>query len=130
MPGPHAAMLHTCDGVFQRHCDASKLHAMCCDKKFNMLNILLPILEYLSHLLSDSVMTGLLLLITTFFSLTGLSNRKGHKGTGFQQMLVQAKSRRITASKMKAACRTNPKNPSHSLIKTSCYPEFSTIATR
>ena len=53
-PGPHAAMLHTCDGVFQRRCDASKSHAMCCDKKFNMLNILLPILEYLSHLLSDS----------------------------------------------------------------------------
>ena len=52
-PGPHAAMLYTCDGVLQRCCDGSKSHAMCCDKKFNMLNILLPILEYLSYLLSD-----------------------------------------------------------------------------
>ena len=30
-PGPHAAMLHTCDGVFQKSCDAQNLHAMCCE---------------------------------------------------------------------------------------------------
>ena len=52
-PGPHAAMLHTCDGVFQTTCDGSKSHAMCCDRKINMLNILLLILEYLSYLLFD-----------------------------------------------------------------------------
>ena len=47
--GPHAAMLHTCDGAFKRCCNASKSHAMFCDRKFNMLNILLPILECLSR---------------------------------------------------------------------------------
>ena len=52
-PGPHAAMLHTCDGVFQMPCYVSKSHAMSCNRKFNMLNILLPISEYLSHLLCD-----------------------------------------------------------------------------
>ena len=52
-PGPHAAMLHTCDGGFQATCDISKSHAMCCDRKFNMFNILLLFLEYLSYLLSD-----------------------------------------------------------------------------
>ena len=50
---PHDAMLHTCDGAFKRGCDASKSRAMCCDKKLNMLNILVPILEYLSRLLCD-----------------------------------------------------------------------------
>ena len=30
---------------------------------------------------------------------------------------------RVTASKMKAVCHTNPVHPSHSLIKTICYPE-------
>ena len=30
-----------------------KSHAMCCNGKFNMLNIFCPILEYLSYLLSD-----------------------------------------------------------------------------
>ena len=34
--------------VFQGCCDALKLHAMCCDRKFNMLNIFLLILEYLN----------------------------------------------------------------------------------
>ena len=47
-PGPHAAMLHTCDGAFIRGCDASE--SMCCDRKLNMLNILVPILEYLGYL--------------------------------------------------------------------------------
>lgn len=40
---------------------------------------------------------------------------------------------RITASKMKAACRTDPASPSISLIKQICYPKqcsFSTAATR
>ena len=50
---PHAAMLHTCDGAFRGFCDATKLHAMLCDAFSNMLVILLPILEYLSFLLSD-----------------------------------------------------------------------------
>ena len=39
---------------------------------------------------------------------------------------------RITASKMKAVCRTNPALPSQSLIKSICYPEalrFTTSAT-
>ena len=52
-PGPHAAMLCTCDGTFRRGCDASKSCAMCCDRKFNMLDILVPILEYLCYLLTD-----------------------------------------------------------------------------
>ena len=43
-------MLHTCDGAFQWCCDGSKSHAMCCDRKFNMLNILRLISEYLSCL--------------------------------------------------------------------------------
>ena len=42
-PGPHDAMLHTCDGASKRGCDASKSSAMCCDRKLNMLNILVPI---------------------------------------------------------------------------------------
>lgn len=40
---------------------------------------------------------------------------------------------RVTASKMKAACSTDPANPSVSLIKAICYPtesKFSTAATR
>ena len=49
-PGPHAVMLYTCDGAFRRGCYASKSRAMCCDRKLNMLNILIPILEYLSYL--------------------------------------------------------------------------------
>ena len=52
-PGPHAVMLYTCDGAFQMPCDVSKSHAMCCDAFSNMLVISLPILEYLSFLLSD-----------------------------------------------------------------------------
>ena len=35
-------------------CNAAKSHTMLCDAFSNMLVILLPILEYLSHLLSDS----------------------------------------------------------------------------
>ena len=42
---PHAAMLHTCDGVFRSSCDAGKLLVMICDVNSNMFNILLPILE-------------------------------------------------------------------------------------
>ena len=61
---PHVAMLHTCDGVFQSSCNAGKSHAMLCDVNSNMLVILLPILEYLSYLLSDfqavfSIMIGM-----------------------------------------------------------------------
>ena len=50
---PHAEILHTCHGVFKRHCDASKSHRMHCDAKSIMLVNLLPMLEYLSYLLSD-----------------------------------------------------------------------------
>ena len=46
-------MLHTHDGTFQCICDAAKSNAMVCDAFSNMLVILLPILEYLSYLLSD-----------------------------------------------------------------------------
>ena len=46
-------MLYTRDGTFQSSCNALKSHAMCCDAFFNMLEFLLPILEYLSHILSD-----------------------------------------------------------------------------
>ena len=52
-PGPHVAMLYTCDGAFHLCCDARKSHAMCCDRKLNMLNILHSISEYLSYLRSD-----------------------------------------------------------------------------
>ena len=51
---PHDAMLHTHDGTFPNRCDVSELHAMLCDTFSNMLVIWLPILEYLSYLLSDS----------------------------------------------------------------------------
>ena len=51
---PQAAMLYTRDGMFQTSCDTSKSHAMCGDAFSNMLEFLLPILEYLSHLSSDS----------------------------------------------------------------------------
>ena len=52
---PHATMLPTCDGLFQSPCDAGKLLAMCCDTFSNMLEFMLPILEYryLSYLVSD-----------------------------------------------------------------------------
>ena len=53
IPVPHDAMLHTCDGVSKRDCDVSKSRAMCCDRKTNMLNNLVPILEYLSYLSPD-----------------------------------------------------------------------------
>lgn len=45
----------------------------------------------------------------------------------------QHRAGRITASKMKAACHTDPASPSVSLIKQICYPKqcsFSTSATR
>ena len=45
MAQPHAAMLHTCDGVLQNAYDAEKSHAMLCDVNFNMFNILLPVVE-------------------------------------------------------------------------------------
>ena len=51
---PHVAMLHTCDGTFQSTCDTSKSPVVCCDAFSNMLEFLLPILEYLSNLSSDS----------------------------------------------------------------------------
>ena len=52
---PHAAALHTCDGVVQSSCDAGQLLAMLCDVNSNMFNKL-PILEYPSHLYSDFLM--------------------------------------------------------------------------
>ena len=50
---PHAAMLHTGGRVVQSYCDARRKHAMCCDAFSNMLEDLLPISEYLSHLFSN-----------------------------------------------------------------------------
>ena len=38
-------------GAFKVCCDALKSHAMCCDRKFSIFNIFLPILEYLRYLL-------------------------------------------------------------------------------
>ena len=49
-----AAMLHTCDGVLHSYCDTGKMHAMCCDAFSNMLEFLLPILEFLSHIIRFS----------------------------------------------------------------------------
>ena len=45
---PHAAILYICDGTFLSLCNASKSPAMLCDAFSNMLEILHPILEYLS----------------------------------------------------------------------------------
>ncbi|XP_014666314.1 PREDICTED: uncharacterized protein LOC106808215 [Priapulus caudatus] len=49
------------------------------------------------------------------------------------RMWFQFRSGRITASKMKAVCVTDPTNPSQSLIKSVCYPNskpFTTAATK
>ena len=47
--------------------------------------------------------------------------------------LVPANTGRVTASKLKSACSTNPAKPAKSLVKSLCYPEahkFSAAATR
>ena len=62
-----AAILHTCDGAFQRFCDAEESHAMCYDEICNAFNILLPILEYLSYLFSDYQM-----ILTKWWAFNGL----------------------------------------------------------
>ena len=49
-----AAMVYICNGTFQSSCETSKSHAMCCDAFSNMLVIFLPILGYLSYLVSES----------------------------------------------------------------------------
>ena len=50
---PPAVMLYTRDVTFQSPCDISKSHAMGCDEFSNMLEFLIPIMDYLSYLLSD-----------------------------------------------------------------------------
>ena len=44
-PGPHTAKLYTCNGLLQGGCDASKWQAICCHRKFNMLNVFDSILK-------------------------------------------------------------------------------------
>ena len=47
--------------------------------------------------------------------------------------MVEQRAGRVTASKFKAACSTNPDKPSKSLIKMICYPgahRFSNAATK
>ena len=49
------------------------------------------------------------------------------------RLWFRMRSGRITASKFKAACRTDPCSPSHSLVMSICHPElskFSSAATR
>lgn len=49
------------------------------------------------------------------------------------KLWFQQRAGRITASRMKSACHTDPEKPSKSLVKTLCYPEehkFSNSATR
>ena len=43
----HDVMLCTYDGRFQSSCDSSKLHAMSCDAFPNVLDLFLPIFDYL-----------------------------------------------------------------------------------
>ena len=50
---PHDAMLCTHDGIFQGSCVALKWPSMFGDAFSNILEVLLPILEYISYLLSD-----------------------------------------------------------------------------
>ncbi len=55
------------------------------------------------------------------------------KAQSLSKMWNRFREGRITASRMKAACRTNPESPAKSLIQQICYPEltkFSTSATR
>ena len=58
-PGPHAAILYTCDGMSQRCCDALNLHEMFCDRKFNiiMFNIIIPIWNISAIYLSSDFQT-------------------------------------------------------------------------
>ena len=49
------------------------------------------------------------------------------------QVWYQQRAGRVTASKLKSVCSTNPATPAKSLVKSICYPEahkFSTAATR
>ena len=55
------------------------------------------------------------------------------RGQTNSRVWFRMRSGRITASKFKSACRTDPANPSTSLIMAICYPElsrFNTAATR
>ena len=55
------------------------------------------------------------------------------RGQANSRVLFRMRSGRITASKFKSACHTDPANPSTSLIMAICYPElsrFNTVATR
>ena len=64
----HAAMLHTNDGTSKSPCDDSKSYAMFCDAYSNMLEIWIPILEYLSYLLSyfQTVFSKVMSILWTF----------------------------------------------------------------
>lgn len=45
------------------------------------------------------------------------------RGRAYTKLWFRFRAGRITASKMKAACCTDPKNPAQSLIKSVCFPE-------
>ena len=55
------------------------------------------------------------------------------KAQSSSQVWFEQRAGRITASKFKSVCHTNPQKPSLSLVKTICYPtvyKFSSAATR
>lgn len=51
------------------------------------------------------------------------------RGQAYSKLWFQMRSGRITASKLKAVCHTNPSSPSISLITSICYPELSKFKT-
>jgi len=58
---------------------------------------------------------------------------KATQSQGASRIWFRQRAGRITASKLKLVLKTNPLNPSKSLIKAICYPEahrFTTVATR
>ena len=54
---------------------------------------------------------------------------KTTQGQSFSKKWFQFRAGRITASKMKSVCHTNPENPSKSLIKQICFPEMSKFSS-
>ena len=61
------------------------------------------------------------------------SVERATKSQASSKLWFRVRSGRITASKMKRVCRSNPDLPSQSLIKSICYPEsvsFSVDATK
>ena len=48
---------------------------------------------------------------------------RGTRSQSHSRLWFTYRAGRVTASKMKSVCHTNPGKPSQSLIKTICYPE-------